>query len=192
MVLDVALRVFEIISVSYGSVWLSKYLERKGRKRESDMDTEFIRKRAIFPILEDIRYQLDADRVFETVFSNGDTTFTGHHMKKLSIIAEVNREGLPDIGHHFQFIPTKKFDRILDELYESPEDYVITDETKEHDDLANLKKMFKLNYTLVVKIRDSIGRWVGNVSVGFIEPREFTDSEISYVKTQASRIGGLK
>lgn len=189
---EIILRIFEIFTIGYGSVWFSRWLDRRHIKKESNMDNEYARKRRIMPILEDIRYQLEADRVFESVFSNGDTTFTGHHMKKLSVMLECNKEGKEDIGHHFQFVPTKQFDRDLNNLYEDPEDWVFSDETFYNDDLANLKKMFDLNYTLIVKIRDQLNRWVGIITVVFESPRELTDSEISYVKTQASRVGALK
>lgn len=192
MITEYIVKAFEIFTVGYGSVWFSKYLDRKKEKQESNMDKEYLRKRTVMPILDDVRYQLESVRVFESVFTNGDTTFTGHHMKKLSIISESNEEGLPDIGHHFQFIPTKKFDRVLDALYESPDDYVIFDENEWKDELASLKKMFGLNYTLVVKIRDQFNRWVGTITVVFERKTELTDSDISYVKTQAARIGGIK
>lgn len=189
---DQAIKVFEIASIGYGSVWFSKYLDKKKLAKESNMDKEFQRKKEMLPILEDVRRQLDADRCFESVFSNGDTTFNGHHMKKLSVILECHRDDIEDIGHHFQFIPTKKFDRLLSQLYDNAEDYCISDETQLSDDLSNLKKLFNLNYTLSVVVRDQIDRWVGMITVSFSSPREISDQEIAYVKAQASRIGALK
>lgn len=188
-IFDTFLRIFELFSVSYGTIWYREYLQRKRDRKESNMDRDYIRKSIVMPILSDIRLQLQANRVYESVFSNGDTTFTGHHMKKISVISESNAEGHEDIGHHFQFIPTKKFERILDELYASAEDYIVFNEDNFDDDLSNLKKMFGLRYGLIVKIRDEINRWVGDITVTFDEPRELTDSEISFVKAMASRIG---
>lgn len=186
------IRVFEIVTIGYGTVWFSKYLERRKEYTENNLEKDFVRKQEILPILGDICSNLGAIRVYESVFSNGDTTFSGHHLKKLSIAIEWNKEGYDDIGYHFQLIPTKKFERMLDALYESHEDFVIFDESKYDDDLAHLKRMFGLNYTLNVKVRDQINRWIGNITVVFEGPVEITDSQIAFVKTQASRIGSIK
>ena len=186
------LKLFELASMYYGVTWFHEWLKRRKDKKKDNMDMEYDRRNVIIPILNDIRHQLDSDRVLETVFSNGDVTFSGYHMKKLSIISEVHIEGLADISHHFQLIPTKKFDRTLSELYDSSDDYLISDETTLDDELSDLKKLFGLNYTLMVMIRDKFGRWVGNITVCFNEPRELSSSEIAFVKAQASRIGSLK
>lgn len=190
--LDSLLKIFEIISISYGSIWFNRWLEKRNKKKENDMTIEFNRKKKILPILEDVRYQIDGDRVCEWVFSNGDTTFTGHHLKKVSILIEANKEGFPDIGHHFQLLPAKKFERALDKLYGSSDDYVVFNELEYDDDQANLHKLFDLNYIVIIKIRDEINRWVGNLVVSFAEPKEISDSEIAFLKAQASRIGSLK
>lgn len=189
---EVLLKIFEIVSISYGAVWLKSYLDNRKKRKENDMDEEFVRKSTVLPILQDVRKKLDADRVMEAIFSNGDTTFTGHHMKKLSILAETMRPGLEDIGHYFQYVPIKKFERSLTGLHESGEEWIFYDENCYNDDLSDLKKLFRLNYTLLVKIRDEAGRWIGNLIVSFENDRTISDSEVAFVKAQAARIGVMK
>lgn len=177
---------------SLGTVWLSKYLDKRYRDKKVNLDDDFKKRKQNLPLLEAIRYELDADRVFNMVFTNGDITLTGHHLKKVSVLLEVTGDGVRSLGQAFQLVPTKIFERTLDALYESEDDFVIFNEFDEYDDLAALHSQYNIKTLLKVKIKDQFGRWVGVLNIAFSNQRLLTEGEIAFVKMQAAKLGQLK
>lgn len=153
-----------------------------------DMNKDYEHKLRIVPILERIRYELKADRVLQCSFSNGDITFTGYHMKKISITEEVKAEGLETIAPNFQLIPTKVFERNLDKLYHAESDYIITDESQYKDELSILNLSYGLHTLLLIKLRDTAGKWIGVLTVSYPATREISTDDVVFAKTQASSI----
>lgn len=192
---DLLADIVKIGAAYYAATAVDRYFKNRKQKTDihyNNMESEFLRKQEIMPILENIRYQLEADRVIECIFSNGDTTFTGVHLKKISIALECNRDGIEDLSPYFQLIPAKKFDRTLTALFESKEDYTVSYEHEFSDDLATLNQSFGLNTMLLVKIRDSVNKWVGYIVVGYEDPYKEIDQEsIVFTKLQAARIGAI-
>jgi hypothetical protein len=194
-VVDTLIRLAEIGSASYGTVWFTRWLDRRNVAKSLDvnnMEADYKRKEIIVPILEEIRYKLGADRVLECSFSNGDTTFSGSHMKKVSVTHEVYAEDRDQIGQHFQLIPAKKFERPLELLYKSATDYIISDETRYSDELSILNISYGISYMLLIKTRDSNNKWIGYILISFQRPVTLSQEDIIYAKTQASAIGGMK
>lgn len=178
-----------VVAVGLGSVYLTEKYKRK--KAQLDLKDDFQLKNKIKPILEEIRYELDADRVHYWVFSNGDVTLSGHHLKKLSIFEEVSKDD-ELIGHQFQLIPAKNFERSLSALYESKEEYTISNEFEKYDDLSALYKLYGVKTVLEIKVKDSFGRWIGVVNAWFKDIKPLDESHIAFAKIQASRIGAIK
>lgn len=189
--LDYLIRGFEIISASYGTVLLNDWLKRRNQKGK-DLKEDFERKSKILPILDQIRMELDAERVFEMSFSNGDTTLSGHHLKKVSILLESNKAGIVDIANDFQFVPTKIFERMLSDLYESPEDYIVSNEYKKYDELAALYSQYNMQSMVFIKLKNQVNRWVGVLVIAFENQRVVTDGELAFCKMQAAKIGAIK
>lgn len=181
-----------IAATAFGTVWFNKWLEKRYKSKNLNLDEDFKKKRNILPILEAIRYELSADRAFNMAFSNGDVTLTGYHLKKISVLMEANSDGVRTLAQDFQLIPTKFFENTLDNLYESPYNYKVFQATEDNEELAVLHSQYKISTLLMVKIKNDFGKWVGIVSVGFTEPKELTDGEISFVELQASKLGQLK
>lgn len=177
---------------SFGTVWLSKYLDKRYKSKKTDLDDDFKRRRQNLPLLESVRYELDADRVFNMVFTNGDVTLTGHHLKKISVLLEMNADGVRSLGQNFQLVPTKIFERTLDALYESEDDFIVSNEFDEYDDLAALHSQYDIQTLLKVKVKDQFGKWIGVLNVGFSKYRILTEGEIAFVKMQAAKLGQLK
>lgn len=169
---------------------LKDRLEKK--KKGLDLNTDFALKSKISPILEEIRYELDADRVQYWVFSNGDVTLTGHHLKKVSIFEEANKEGNQQLAHLFQLVPTKNFERTFNQLHESHENFIVSQEDDYNDDLSDIYKLYDARTLLHIKLTKPGDKWVGIISIWFNKRTEIPDQEISFAKLQSSRIGAIK
>lgn len=193
--LDLTFKFFESVGpviVGFGGIILSKKLDKQQQDKKLNLDEDYKKKNEILPILDSLRLSLEADRVFEMVFSNGDVTLTGHHLKKLSVFLESNNEGFKDLGKDIQLVPTKIFERSLDELYNSEDDYILTNEFQKFDDLASLYAQYEIQKLLLVKIKNNIGKWVGILCISFDKDRNITDGEIAFAKMQAARLGLVK
>lgn len=173
------------------SDWRDKEKEKK-TKKVNDYRSDYDKKMKINPILEDIKYELDADRVQYWEFSNGEKTFSGHHLKKLSLFMESNREGVKEIAPQFQLVPVKKFERNLDKLYESETDFIYSNEMNEFDELSSLNVQFNIVSVLSIKVKNEFGTWIGIVSVCFENVRALNEGEIAFAKLQASRLSVIK
>jgi hypothetical protein len=181
---------------TYGTLILKDYLAKRRSKknpRVNNMDVDYARRKRVQPILDEARYELEVDRVMEIVFSNGDVTLSGHHLKKLSVFLESYAEGLDPVGHQLQLVPTRKFQRNLDELYESSEDFCVSREDSQTDETGQLNRLFGIRSLLMVKVRNEFGKWVGVISaVSKDSEHVFTESDITFLKLQAAKIGGLR
>lgn len=192
---DTIVRFLEIAVTLYGYKAYEKWLDRKAEKKlkiTTDYSSDYDKKAKINPILEDIKYELDADRVQYWEFSNGEKTLSGHHLKKLSLFIESNKEGIKEIAPQFQAVPVKKFERGLDKLYESSDDFIYSNEMLEFDELSSLNAQFNIASVLSIKVKNEIGVWVGVLSVCFENVKPLTEGEIAFAKLQASRISVIK
>jgi hypothetical protein len=190
--LEFALKAVEIFSVSYGTIMFSSWLQKRKRSQNLNIDKDFEKRKQILPIMESIRYELDASRVFDMVFTNGDVTMTGHHLKKVSVFQEVTADGVRPLAQDFQLVPSKIFDRTLDALYETNDDYVIFTEFENFDNLSALHAQYDIHTLMKVKIKNQFGKWVGVLNVAFQNERILTEGEIAFVKMQAARLGQIK
>lgn len=179
----------------YGYRVFSDYMDRRKErktKRNSDYSSDYDKKSKIRPILGELLYELDADRIQYWEFSNGEKTLSGHHLKKLSLFMESNKEGLSDIAHNFQLVPVKQFERNLDKLYESPTDFIISNETREFDELASLFAQFGIGTILSIKIKNEIGVWVGVLSICFRNEHLINEGQVAFSKLHAARLSVIK
>jgi len=188
---DYFIKLLEIASISFGSVLLSHFLTKK-KQRGKDLKEDFERKSKILPILDQLKGELDADRVFELAFSNGDTTLGGHHLKKVSMLLESNKSGRNDIASQFQFVPTKIFERNLAALYESPDEYIVSYEFDKHDELAALYAQYDIKTLILVKVKGQLNNWVGVLAIAFENQRLVTEGELAFCKMQSAKLGIIK
>jgi len=193
---EIILGILGMFSANYGSHLLKDYLDRRKERKSHDdnMDFDYHRVSEINPLLEDLKYHLKADKVAEVAFSNGDTTLSGYHLKKVSIITETMSDD-PDeaIAPHFQLVPSRKFDRTIRSLYEAENDWVFWDETQEKDETAALNRAFNLNSLLLVAIRNQENKWVGYIMVSWKDKKDtITEPEIQRAQLVASRIGVMQ
>lgn len=181
-----------LYGVKYYENWLAQRKEKKSKLVLTDYTSDYEKKTKIKPILDEILYELEPIRVQYWEFSNGEKTLSGHHLKKLSLFMESNSNGVKDIASHFQFVPVKQFERNLDKLYESENDVIISNETREFDDLASLFAQYDVKTVLSIKVKNEIGVWVGVLSICFKEERLLNEGEIAFSKLQSSRLSIIK
>lgn len=180
------------LTVAFGTIWYTNKINKQKKRSAEDLNEDYVRKEKVFPILEEVKYELDACRVQEWAFSNGDTTFAGQHLKKMSVLVETCTEEYSNIGHYFQLVPTKKFERVLDDLYESNQDHIVSNEFKQYDELAALYSQFNIKSILLIKIVDHFGKWVGLLTVMFDSEKTLNEGEIAFAKLMAARISNIK
>lgn len=192
MAIDIWQQVGELVKTG-AAVFAVKLVDAwwKKRKQNNDvvrnnLDSDYDRSKAVTAILEDIRFELKCDRVCESSFSNGDVTFSGIHMKKLSITAETEHE--QPLSPHLQLVPVKMYGRNMDLLYESKDEYAVLQEHNKLDELSQLNKKFGMLSMLSVKLRDDKGRWIGLVTACWDKPHKPTSEQIAYMKMMVSRI----
>ena len=185
-----------IIGVSlYGFRAYSDYMDRRKErkaKKINDYSSDYDKKAKIRPILDELLYELEADRIQYWEFSNGEKTLSGHHLKKLSLFMESNKEGVSEIAHNFQFVPVKQFERNLDKLYESTTDFIISNEIREKDELASLFAQFGIGTILSIKIKNEIGVWVGVLSICFKDEHTVNEGQVAFSKLHAARLSVIK
>ena len=193
---DFGIRIVEILGVVWGIKLFDYYNERrKERKKDADLsrnnlDQDYHRNDVVTALLEEIKFELKCDRVIEKAFSNGDVTFSGTHMKKISILNETDDEN--PMAPHFQLIPVRQFKRNLDFLRYAKDDYAVFTEYNKLDDLGALNGKYHRLTCLSVKIKDEKGRWIGILTASWDKPYVPTKEEIAYFKMMASRVSAIK
>lgn len=173
-------------------IYIKDNLERKKLKAKNDLGADLKVRKSISSILEDVRYEIGADKVQYWVFSNGDITSSGFHLKKMSVFEESSADGMPDIAHQYQLVPAKKFDKNLSMLNES-EDETITFKVSElSGDLQDFYSLYGVKEVLKIKVKDNRGKWIGILSAWFTDEKIIDDGKIAFAKIQSSRIGIIK
>lgn len=194
-ILDLFKQLMLIGASLYGYRIFSDYMDRRKErktKRTTDYSSDYDKKSKIRPILDELLYELEADRIQYWEFSNGEKTLSGHHLKKLSLFMESNADGFKDIAATFQLVPVKQFERNLDNLYESSTDYIISNETREFDELASLFAQFGIGTILSVKVKNEIGVWVGILSICYKDEHIMNEGQIALAKLNAAKLSIIK
>lgn len=168
------------------AIW---YRERWLNRNKPTLKESAERIKQVENILSEIQFELEAYRVQEWIVTNGDKTLTGHSIQKLSIFAEFNRNGVESVAPTFQYIPATNLSRNIVALAEANNGYVVSNEYLLDDDLAKLHSSFNIKTIAFFKIVNNTGKWVGILSVAFDQPRDLTQSEVSFLKLKASQLG---
>lgn len=167
-------------------IWLTEKI-RSGRKPDlSDPDFEDLLK----PVLDTIQEETKAHRVFFWEGRNGSNTLSGYHIKTLNMVVESNADGVDNIRGELQDVPADLLKRNMKKLG-SVDDYIVSYEHQEHDELAYLYKNYGIDTLIAFKIRTRFDKWTGVLMVAFAGHCQLSDTELSWLKTQAGRISSL-
>lgn len=172
-------------------IYVKDYLDKRKRK-DKGVEQDLIIHKTLSTILDEVRMELNAGKTHYWVFSNGDVTFSGYHLKKLSILEESSNENVDTVAQYFQLIPAKSFEKHLQKLNESEDGTLILDVNNMSDDLKDLYSLYDVKKVLKVKVKDSRGRWIGILSAWYFTDEPVNDGQIAFAKLQASRIGAIK
>lgn len=189
MDLSIIKDILEILApaaVTIFGLWVKDYKPKKATKGLEHTTTRLI---ACKNILHEIRSELHADRVQLWDGSNGTTSLSGYHIQKLSMFAESNKDGLPEISHLFENIPSQKLQRNLLRLADSDGGYIISKEGEEMDDVAKLNQNYGINTAMMVRIESPKKGWVGMLVVGWTQDKIPSSYEIAFTKLKASQLG---
>jgi len=167
-------------------IWLTEKI-RAGKKPDlSDPDFEDLLK----PVLDTIQEETKAHRVFFWEGRNGSNTLSGYHIKTLNMVVESNADGVENIRAELQDVPADLLKRNMKKLA-VVDDYIVSCEYLEQDELAFLYKNYGIDTLVAFKIRTKFDKWTGVLMVGFKTPQKLSDTELSWLKTQAGRISSL-
>jgi hypothetical protein len=167
----------------------------KNVKDESDpVKKELEQSCVIVEEIEDIRQHLNADRVWITVIHNG-----GHYLhsnksiQKFSVMHEVSKPGVSNIGMVFKNIPISLFSKSVQEQIEGKTIY-IPDVDNPKVCTFGLKSAFEsvgtkaaVSKGLVDIVTDSL---IGTIGADFLQPHKLTNEELEYFKLKADRMSG--
>lgn len=189
---DFIISLVGIISANYGAALFKDYIDNRKKEKNKPSLQDIDHYEAIQPVLENIRETLNAGSVAFWEGSNGETTLSGFHKKKLSLVAESVEEdkysGLGELDN----IPVQNFKRSIDDLRDSHKGYIVSNEFDKFDELADLYQSYNIGTLVAFKILTgkTVKRWTGILCIGFNEkPKLLTDSDLAWLNTQAARIG---
>ena len=193
-ILDHLIRVFEIITIGYGTVWFKDWIDRrrKEKMKASFMDNDIEDK--IQPIVDHIREKTGAHIVALWEGSNGEVSLTGFHKKKLSILCESVESERYSSKIEMQNIPVSVFKRNVDLLRDRSENYIISNECELADQLADLHRNYDIGTLLIFKIYTGkiVKKWTDLLIVSFKECQLPIDSrKLAWLDLQSIKIGEI-
>ena len=148
----------------------------------------------IEPILEHIRDTVGAHRVFYLAAQNGEKTLDGYSIKKLSMMAESNADGVDNIIRDIQGLPTAVFRRCITSLKDSDQGFFVSHESELNDQLARINTAHGIQTQLCIQVFNIKHgkKWTGILCVSFEEKqRTVHPTEIGSVELQVGRIESL-
>lgn len=176
-----------------GAIWLKDKLNNKKRP---DMVTETLALSEIITNkIEDIREEVEADRVWITQFHNGGHFYpTGKSMAKFSVIYESVNTGVNSVQSNFQNIPVNLFSKSLnklatEELIEIPnyQDKKITTYGLKY---AAEEYGGKSGYLFAIKNIE--GRFIGVLGLDYTKkPVSLSEETVNNVMLDVSSLGGV-
>ena len=145
-------------------------------------------------VLDGIQKETQAHRVFYLAAQNGEKTLDGYSIKKLSMMAEKNANGVDNIIGEIQNVPTITFKRNVANLKDSPSGYFVSNESELTDRLSRINVSYGINTLLGFKVLNiKYGeKWTGILGIGFEEQEHrLAETEIAWCSLQVSRIESI-
>jgi hypothetical protein len=171
-----------IIAIGSAVKWWNEHKLKKNKPDLADDDYDDL----IGGIMQGICDKVDAYRTAYWAFTNGTKTGDGYSLKYFSVMVEKNRPGVSSVLLEMQNLPVAGFKRNMIKL-KATERFILTDETKETDELSKFHAAYNVKTALFFKINTN-GRWNGILGITFDTERIITAEEEAWLLAQVGRI----
>lgn len=184
-----------VISAILGPLIVTKYkayLDKKSKK-EDPIVTTLIANSLVDDILEQIKRDEKADRVWVSQFHNGGNFYpTGKSISKFSVMFEHTVPGVKTIQETFTNIPVSLFNRPLMQLYTAGE-ILIPVYTKDMDfGLTTFADGLDTKSSYIFSLKDLNGNFVGTLGIEWTtKPKKLSDSSLEDLRAKAISIGTI-
>jgi hypothetical protein len=184
-----------IISAILGPLIVTKYkayLDKKAKK-EDPIFTTLKANSLVDDLLEQIKQDEKADRVWISQFHNGGNFYpTGKSISKFSVMFEHSSPGIKTIQETFTNIPVSLFNRPLMQLYTAGE-ILIPAYTKDMDfGLKTFAEGLETKSSYIFSLKDLNGNFVGTLGVEWTtKPKKLNETSIDNLRTKAISIGTI-
>jgi len=176
-----------------------EYVKLKTGKKEEIEEIDPVKKEleqscVIVEEIETIRQHLNADRVWITIIHNGGHFLhSNKSIQKFSVMHEVAKPGVSNIGMIFKNIPISLFSKSVQQQIEG-NIINIPDVSDPKVPTFGLKSAFESVGTMAAVSKGLIDittdSMIGTIGVDFLRPHKLTEEELDYFKIKAERMSG--
>jgi hypothetical protein len=145
--------------------------------------------------IENIREELNGDRVWISMFHNGGNYLhTNKSIQKFSIVHEVERVGIAKIAHTFTNIPLSLFAKSIDEMLKTGYIFIpnFEDPTIATFGLKPGAEAGGTKASYCIALFDiKTESCIGIVGIDYIKPKKLTNEEKGFFMERANRLSGF-
>lgn len=184
-----------IISAILGPLIVTKYkayLDKK-IKKEDPIVTTLMANSLVDDILEQIKRDEKADRVWVSQFHNGGNFYpTGKSISKFSVMFEHTIPGVKTIQETFTNIPVSLFNRPLMQLYTAGE-ILIPAYTKDMDfGLTTFADGLDTKSSYIFALKDLNGNFIGTLGIEWTsKPKKLSEASLEDLRVKSISIGTI-
>ena len=184
-----------VISAILGPLIVAKYkvyLDKKSKK-EDPIFTTLKANSLVDELLEQIKQDEKADRIWVSQFHNGGNFYpTGKSISKFSVMFEHTSPGVKTIQETFTNIPVSLFNRPLMQLY-TVREILIPAYTKDMDfGLKTFAEGLDTKSSYIFALMDLNGNFIGTLGVEWItKPKKLNETSLDNLRTKAISIGTI-
>jgi hypothetical protein len=167
------------------------YTEHKRKTSIKDLNDEDYTD-LLGEILSEIQIETEAHRVAYWAAQNGEKTLDGYSIKKLSMVAECNANGVDSTIKEMQNVPSIAFKRNMENLKKTDK-YILSFESEINDSLSQTHAAFGIQTLYAFKVHNLKRKaWTGILIIGFEDRKhEMFDSQIGLCQFNVNKIEGI-
>lgn len=174
------------------AIWLKHYLEARRKKDDCIIDRTVKEDTEVITRLEEVRDEIDADRISIYSFHNGGEYYSGKSMQKLSCTYEVVQPGVSRTQLDMQNIPVSACLVTLQNLMENKEFHCVDVETNYPESACKyqlIENGVKSTYQYAIFNLDR--KAIGIIRADFVgDIHELTEEEEKILKYSAIKLSG--
>jgi hypothetical protein len=166
-----------------------RYIQEKKKEQSTDIVMSHLEiQNQNQEVIDEIREELNADRVSITKFANGTDFLDNTHMLHLTVVNESNANGFENLKQDFQRIPAYLFDRILNLLKANDQYIERNSQVPGSDTIVAIRKSYGINTVIGIKLYSKKGKWIGILKVGFNEDRVVDSGDVGWLLVKSRQI----